>query len=340
MKVSILIVARNEERYLKECLQSVQSQTYPHNLLEVILVDSASEDSTARIMKEFIQSTDIPAKMFENPNGDTPNGLNIGISHCSGELIKLMIAHSFMPPDHIERAVEILKQKNADGVSSRIVSIGSGKGSLLDVAIATAMESPFGIGNAHARVSNNPGWIDNPMLCLYKRELFDKYGLMDKRLTRNQDYEFNQRCFSGGAKFWFQPDLELYYHNRPSIKALWRQYFDSARWRAFMIGQHIRAVRPRHLVPSIFVLALLCAIIITPFWQYGKYALAFVLIPYIVLLEIVAIRESIKRKTFLILMLNIVFPTIHFAYGIGFILGFVHFLILGNKKKVILAEKQ
>jgi len=340
VKVSIVIVARNEERYLGKCLESLQSQLYPHNLLEVMLVNSASTDRTLQIMEDFSRNSDIAAKIYENPNGDTPGGMNIGINNTTGDAIMLMTAHGLMPSNHIERQVRILKEKNADGVSSRIISIGSGKGTVWDNAVSAAMESRLGIGNATARTGGESRWINNPMFALYRKKLFDKFGLIDSKLTRNQDYEFNQRCFKSGAKFWFQHDLYIYYHNRANLKGLFRQYFNSAKWRVFMIGKFAGATKLRHLVPPLFVIALLAGLLLTPVFSWGIWTLAVVIIPYALMLFVSSFQESIRRKKNLFHILPLVLSTIHFAFGLGFISGFLKFFLFGGRKKVKKAVKQ
>ena len=340
-KVSIVISARNEERYLGECLESIAAQTYPHELIELLLVDSASEDRTRDIMEDFARKADINVKILSNPRGDTPRGLNTGIKAATGELIMFMSAHSYMPENHIERAVKILYEKDADGVSCRLKSIGSGMGKVWDDVIAAAMESPVGLGNVKARVGRKAGWVDNPMFALYRRELFERFGYLDERLTRNQDYEFNQRCYQGGARFWFQPDLVVYYHNRPTLRALWRQYFNSAFWRAFMVGQFGRAIRLRHLVPPAFVVVLVLSALfalVSKFWL-SVFLCIFGL--YIITIILGAAIEAVKRRKARIFpLLPIAFATIHFAFGVGMIAGLVKFVLLGKRKYIKAAVKQ
>ena len=341
-KVSIIIPARNEERFLPECLKSVQAQTYPHHLLEIILVNSNSSDGTENVMKNFSLETDIPAvKILQNPNGDTPGALNVGYKNATGDLFLHIIAHVSIESDHIERAVMMLDEKKADGICGRILTIGSGENSFWDDSISTAMESLFGIGNAWARVRTKEGWIDNPMIALYKRELLEKFGYINNRLTRNQDYEFNQRCFAGGAKFWFEPSLKVYYRNRARLGQLWRQYFNAAKWRTFMIGEHNASVRLRHLVPPLFVLSLLISAIVSLFWQPACFVFASIIGLYAIGLLLNTILNAFKRKKILILItLPCVFATIHFAYGLGFFTGLFCFFLLGKKKRIIIAESQ
>src|SRR5450756_1303674 len=52
-KISVLVPARNEERNIRACLQSLSQQSYPKDCYEVIIIDDHSTDRTASIVKEF-----------------------------------------------------------------------------------------------------------------------------------------------------------------------------------------------------------------------------------------------------------------------------------------------
>jgi len=340
-RVSIVIPARNEERFLPECLQSVQAQTYPHNLLEIILIDSDSSDGTREIMEEFAAASDIAVRVFDHPRGDTPGALNIGFRNAVGEFVFHLIAHVSIEPDHIERAIRKLHEMDADAICGRIITTGSGEASFWDNGISAAMASVLGIGNATARVSAKPQWLDNPMQAIYKRELFDKFGYLDERLTRNQDYEFHQRCHAGGARFWFEPELKIFYRSRRTLAQLWRQYFNAAKWRTFMIGRYRGAVKARHLVPPVFFLSLLASGIAAILWQPALVAFAAILGAYCIAIIVGTIWAIVRRKSASILIaLPVALATIHFAFALGFIAGFFHFIIFGKRKQVAIAEKQ
>src|ERR1035437_4165470 len=54
--ISVIIAARNEEKNIRNCIESIFKQSYPANLFEVIVVDENSTDSTADIVNSFMQS--------------------------------------------------------------------------------------------------------------------------------------------------------------------------------------------------------------------------------------------------------------------------------------------
>ena len=53
MIISVCVVAYNEERALPDLLECIKSQDYPHDKIEVVLIDSMSDDTTKTIMKRF-----------------------------------------------------------------------------------------------------------------------------------------------------------------------------------------------------------------------------------------------------------------------------------------------
>ncbi len=97
-KVSVLIAARNEEKYIERCLRSVLSQRYPSHLLEVIVIDDCSEDATSQLAQRVLQTSSIAHQVLSlNETGKTGKkaALEYGISKASGELIICTDADSF-----------------------------------------------------------------------------------------------------------------------------------------------------------------------------------------------------------------------------------------------------
>jgi glycosyltransferase involved in cell wall biosynthesis len=51
--ISIIIPCRNETKYMKPCLDSIVSQTYPREKMEILVVDGMSEDKTRQIVETY-----------------------------------------------------------------------------------------------------------------------------------------------------------------------------------------------------------------------------------------------------------------------------------------------
>lgn len=129
MKVSVIIPAYNEERYIEQCLMSVKAQTYPHDRMEVIVVDDGSSDDTLnRILRHMGQqplNQSIQTNSFRiySPHfGGTLNVLrrkrdgvnehgkavavNAALEIATGELIIAIDGDVMLAPYSVERAVQ------------------------------------------------------------------------------------------------------------------------------------------------------------------------------------------------------------------------------------------
>ncbi|UCB44483.1 MAG: glycosyltransferase [Spirochaetota bacterium] len=97
-KVSIIIPAYNEENYLHRTLESVASQTFNHELIEVIVVDNASTDSTASVFHTFFKNCSIQNMLIEEPVLSSGRAKNAGASKARGEVLLFIDADSRIDP--------------------------------------------------------------------------------------------------------------------------------------------------------------------------------------------------------------------------------------------------
>lgn len=337
--VSIIIPVRNEAKYLRMCLDSIQAQTYDHSRIEVLIVNGKSVDETEEIAKEFQLESDLTVRILQNNAGNTPCGLNMGYRNARGDYLLHFIGHASMPPDFIEKDVRYLKENQADAVGGLVIST-CGEEKTIPKAIGYALNTPFGLGGVTARTGTKPGYIDNPSFGCYRRELFDRYGYIDERLTRNQDYEYNQRITSCGAKIFFTPEIKSYYFNRPSYKSLWREYFNAAKWRTFMIGRFVRAVMLRHLAPPALVIASIVLAVMSFTTDWAIYPLSAMLALYTLVAVVSTVDLGVKKGFKYMPAAFLSYYVIHFAYGLGFIWGFLWFVIFRRGNFVEQAEAQ
>jgi cellulose synthase/poly-beta-1,6-N-acetylglucosamine synthase-like glycosyltransferase len=101
IKISVIIPARNEEEFIKRCLDSVCNQSYPKNLFEVLVVDDHSTDNTAAIINLYANKNVklISLKDFvgDEKNSYKKKAIEIAIQQSAGELIVTTDADCFVP---------------------------------------------------------------------------------------------------------------------------------------------------------------------------------------------------------------------------------------------------
>lgn len=111
-KVSVVMPAYNCERFIKEAVDSVLSQTLTD--LELIVVDDCSKDGTYRIVDDIAQS-DTRVKLFKmETNSGVAKVRNFGISKATGKYIALLDSDDVWEKDKLERQIALVEKSNAD----------------------------------------------------------------------------------------------------------------------------------------------------------------------------------------------------------------------------------
>ena len=103
MKVSIIITARNEEKYLPMLFEDILNQTYPLQNTEVVLMDSNSTDNTRKLMEEFKENNgNLSVQIVTNERQIQAAGFNEGVKHATGDVVLKIDAHSRIPEDFVQ----------------------------------------------------------------------------------------------------------------------------------------------------------------------------------------------------------------------------------------------
>src|ERR1051325_4056678 len=230
--VSILIPTRNEERFIHGCLQSVFSSAPIAGGMEVLVIDGRSTDLTRQIVVEWCRNHP-NLRLLDNPAGIVPTAMNIGIRQARGEWIIRLDAHSEYPHDYFIRCLEVSRRTSADNVGGTVSSVALDRG--FQGKIVRALTTHwFGVGNSAPRTKLREGWADTVPFGCYRREVFNRIGLYDERLVRNQDYELNRRLIKYGGRIWYDPAIQIFYYNRSTLWGLYEQAFRTGQWNPWM----------------------------------------------------------------------------------------------------------
>src|SRR3989338_6067841 len=111
--ISVIVPCRNEQQFLRECLDSVIASDYPSDRLEVVVVDGMSEDRSPEIIQEYCRQYPF-IHAVQNPLRIKAAANNLGIKATNGELILIMDAHAFCEKRYIRECVDALFRYHAD----------------------------------------------------------------------------------------------------------------------------------------------------------------------------------------------------------------------------------
>jgi len=257
--VSVIVPMRNEEGFAARCLQALSAQDYPRERFEVIVVDGNSTDGTAKEVREMVLTYGVPDVFKTNPKETTAAGLNLGLQYAGGEIVIRVDGHSRPDVSFISNSVKKLMESGADAVGGPIRTRGHG---VVGRAVALAMASPFGVGDAtfrHKDASDEGApdrWVESVPFAAYPREIFGHVGGFAEDLIAGEDDEFNYRLRDAGGRILMSPTIRSVYFCRPTIKGLFEQYWGYGKAKAEVLRRHPSRISPRHAVPSALLLAL------------------------------------------------------------------------------------
>ena len=326
--VSIIIPCRNEENYIEKCVNSFLNQTYPNELIEIIIADGMSTDNTREIIKK-ISSKNSNVKLIDNKNLSAPSGMNLGIKESKSDIIIIFGAHAYADENFVKENVVSLGNSDIGCAGGVIYTVNN---SIKGEAIAEAMSCPFGVGNALFRYSETEAFVDTVGFGAYDRKFIIDIGLFDEELVRNQDDELNYRVQKSGKKILLNPKIKSTYYSRGDFKKLWRQYYQYGFWKVRVIQKHKKPASIRHLIPLMFVLFLFGGGLLSLTSRLIKNLYLIILSLYILLDIMFSFKICIKKTFKYFLYLIITFPLLHISYGLGFIFGIFNFYIFKSKK--------
>ena len=320
MKVSIIITARNEEKYLPMLFEDILNQTYPLQSTEVVLMDSNSTDNTRKLMEEFKNNNErLSVQVVTNERQIQAAGFNEGVKHATGDVVLKIDAHSRIPADFV--------QKNVDEILAGAYVCGGNRPTVVDSAddfsktLHIVEESALGSSIANYRKSDVKRKVNSIFHGMYRKEVFDKVGLADERLLRTEDNEFHYRVRKAGYDIIFNPEIESYQYIRPTFTKMIQQKFANGYWIGLTSHVCRDCLSLFHFGPGVFVSTLLVLMILTPI-SFAPLLTVFGL--YLLAVLGLSIFEISKQKyNHTLLLIPFIMIAVHFAYGIGTIKGWI-----------------
>ena len=109
--ISIIIPVYNTKKYLRDCIESVFSQTYRN--LEIILIDDGSTDGSGQLVDDYAKS-DRRVKVIHQKNQGLSGARNTGLKHVTGKYVTFIDSDDRIEPDMIKGLLDALKESGAN----------------------------------------------------------------------------------------------------------------------------------------------------------------------------------------------------------------------------------
>lgn len=316
--LSVICPIYNEEKYIGACIESILAQDYPKDDLEVIFADGMSTDRTREIVAGY--TARYPwIRLIDNPDRIVPPALNAAIKASKGDIIMRLDAHAEYPADYFSALTRALRELKADNVGAVCVTLPTNDTPAAK-AIAAVLSSRFGMGNSAFRVgAKEVSQVDTVPFGCWPREVFDRIGLFDLDLVRNQDDEFNGRLTKAGGKIYLLPDVEVKYFARDKVAKVARMFYQYGLFKPLVNKKLGSPATLRQFVPLLLVVGLVVGAVISLIWH----PFVWIYLTGIALYLLMALAFSLRSSRNLrqVIIQTATYVTVHVSYGAGYIAG-------------------
>lgn len=217
-KVTIGICVRNGASTIREAIESIMAQDYPHELMEVIFVDDGSTDNTLSIINDYASKIDMKVKIFHHKWKGLGYSRNVVVNNAEGKYVIWVDSDMTLPNDHVRKQVEFMEENPK-------VAIAKARHGIKDMKniVAILEHIPFAIYDL------KDDWLESKLPgtggAIYRVEAIRQVSGFDKKLQgtgEDQDAAFRVK----NAGWLIKRSSAIFYEKRAqSWFEVWRKWF-------------------------------------------------------------------------------------------------------------------
>ena len=299
LHVSVVVVARNEEAKIEQCIGSLAGQNYPAEAFEIILVDDGSSDRTVELALMAFPRL----RVFSNPSRSISSNRNRGWRAARHPFVAYLDADCIAPPEWLKTLTTAMARLDVAAVGSANEP-PSGETTFYD-ALAIMLNTTVG-SRGSVQGMRFPTEREVPHLpglnVLYRRDALDLVRGFDERFALvGEDEDLSRRLRALGFRLVYVPGATVIHRQRATYREWARNMVTYGRGRSWLVRRHPAAFEPALLGPPLLPLLLPA---------------------YLPTIAAVSAVECIRSgRPMLTTHLTALYATTHFAYGLGEILG-------------------
>lgn len=251
-KVTVGVCVKDSEATIKEAIESILDQDFPHELMELIVVDGHSGDKTLSILKDYLGRTSLRTRLFLENEG-LGRARQIVVENANGEYIVWVDGDMILSKNFVRRQVEFMKQHPGVGIAKGKLALKSMNNTLATLETFSRAASKmvdFQSKNAYSKTLGTSGSI-------YRTQVIKQVGGFDKDFTGYcEDWDIETKVREAG---WLLMTTNAEYldYERHGItwKTLWRRYWRRGYDTHYFLHKHPGLIRHYKMFPPAAFLA-------------------------------------------------------------------------------------
>ncbi len=325
--IAVIMPVLNEEKHIGATLDQIYMQDYPMDRVQVIVADGGSTDSTREIVGSF-KGRFGSLKLLDNPRRLSSAGRNVGARNSNARYLLVLDGHTHLPSRTLFKDMVALFESTGAACLCRPQPLTPPNISEFEKSVALCRGSLLGHKPGSEIYSDGEAQVDPTSSgAMYTREVFEKVGAFDESFDACEDVDFNFRVHQHGLKAWTSPKLTVFYYPRSSLDALWRQMVRYGRGRFRLTEKH-KLFSPIMTLAAAGIagLCLLLAASLVSSWAASWFRTLIGL--YLLLIVFFSGYLSQRHRHLGCLLYGpLIFPTVHFGLGVGFLYEMVRKLL-------------
>ena len=235
IKATVGLCVKDSETTIKETVQSIVHQDFPHEKMEIIVVDGESEDETLRIIRDSLSSSDIRVKLYSDQGKGLGAARQIVVDNACGEYVLWVDGDNVLPANYVRKQMEFMDQNPEVGAAAGRWGLLKTKSLVATLANLSELENKKRRDNITA-IGTVKG--------IYRLRAIKQAGGFDKCIKgASEDLDLSYRIWKSGWSLTKSKAL-LYQRWRSTWRDVWRWYS----WWGY--GEHYR----KHKFPNLVIL--------------------------------------------------------------------------------------
>jgi len=208
-KISIIVPIYNVEKYLRDCIESIENQTYQE--IEILLINDGSTDSSLEICKEYARKNN-KIKIINKKNGGLSDARNVGLEHAKGKYIMFVDSDDYLAPNSCEVLYNAIKDTDFQFITGNFAFTNNDgipwKKPMFSEKFDNIILGIEDYKKAFYLV-NSTVWNK-----IFRKEFIDNHGLKFEVGLLAEDAVFTTLAFLKTKKTCYIKDIVYYYRQR------------------------------------------------------------------------------------------------------------------------------